>query len=86
MAKQNALQKAESRMVIAHEGHLFRADANTICTVKTLMDYGKSFTLLDTNGNPVIITDPQSFLDRLIARNQESLNAYHSTYKTFERK
>ena len=86
VAKQNALQKAESRMVIAHEGHLFRADANTICTVKTLMDHSSTFTLLDTNGNPVVINDPQNFLDRLIERNQESLNAYHNTYKTFERK
>ena len=50
------------------------------------MDHSSTFTLLDTNGNPVVINDPQNFLDRLIERNQESLNAYHNTYKTFERK
>jgi len=41
---------------------------------------------LDTNHNPVEITDPDDFLGKLIERNQESLNAYKQIYQTFTRK
>ncbi len=35
VAKKNALERAESRQIIAYNGHLFRADPQTICLVKT---------------------------------------------------
>ena len=60
VAKRNALEKANSRMVMAYNGNLFRADANT--------------------------TDADNFLERLIERNQEALNAYHQMYETFTKK
>ena len=60
VAKRNALEKANSRMVMAYNGNLFRADANTI--------------------------DADNFLERLIERNQEALNAYHQMYETFTKK
>ena len=36
VAKRNALERAESRQIFAYNGHLFRADAETICLVQTL--------------------------------------------------
>ena len=36
VAKKNALERAESRQIIAHNEHLFKADAQTICLVKSL--------------------------------------------------
>ena len=86
VAKRNALEKAHSRQVIAYEGHLFRADAQTICLVRTLIESLDRFCVLDTNHNPVEITNPNEFLGRLIERNQESLNAYKQIYETFTRK
>ena len=86
VAKRNALEKAHSRLVLAHDGHLFRADAGTICLVRTLKETNGSFFLLDTNENPVEIKDADGFLQKLIARNQEALNAYHQMYETFTRK
>jgi hypothetical protein len=86
VAKRNALEKANSRQVMAYKGHLFRADALTICLVRTLKESQDTFCVLDTNHNPVEITDPTEFLSVLIERNQESLNAYQQIYETFTRK
>lgn len=86
VAKRNALEKAHSRQVLAYEGHLFRADPQTISLVRTLKETNDKFFVLDTNSNPVEITSPDNFLAKLIERNQETLNAYHQMYKTFSKK
>ena len=83
IAKRNALEKAHSRQVMVYNEHIFKADPDTICLVETLKKNNDKFFVLDTNNNPVEITEPDEFLSLLIARNQESLNAYHQLYKTF---
>ena len=86
IAKRNALEKAHTRQVMVYGERIFRADAQTICLVKTLKETRDKFFVLDTNDNPVEITDPEDFLSKLIERNQESLNSYHQMHKAFERK
>ena len=86
IAKRNALEKAHSRQIIVYNEHIFRADPQTICLVKTLKASADKFFILDTNNNPVEIHDPEDFLKKLIERNQECLSSYHQMYKTFERK
>ena len=86
VAKRNGLEKAHSRQVLSYNGHLFRADPQTICLVRTLKETNSSFFILDANDNPVEIKDADDFLNRLIARNQEALNTYHQKYITFTRK
>ena len=86
VAKRNALERAESRQIFAYTGHLFRADAETICLVQTLKQHKDSFYILDTNNNPCEIKDPANFLNKLIERNQETLNAYHQINESFKRR
>ena len=86
VAKRNALEKAQARQVLAYNGHLFRADPQTICVARTLKENNSKFFILDTNSNPVEIKDPDDFLEKLIERNQEALNTYHQMYETFTRK
>jgi len=86
VAKKNALERAESRQIIAHNEHLFKADAQTICLVKTLSEQKDTFFMLDTNKNPCEIKDPAEFLNKLIERNQETLNAYSQIHETFKRR
>ena len=86
IAKRNALEKAHSRLVVVYNGHIFRADAGTICLVRTLKETNSSFFILDTNQNPVEITDPEEFLQTLIERNQEAISSYHQMSKTFEKR
>ena len=86
VAKRNALEKANSRQILVYNEHIFRSDPQTICLVKTLKENNSTFFILDSNNNPVEITDADDFLERLIERNQEALNAYHRMYETFTKK
>ena len=86
IAKRNAIEKAKTRQIVVYNEHIFRADPQTICLVKTLSELEDTFFILDTNQNPVEIKDPQDFLSKLIQRNQESLSSYHQMYSTFDRK
>lgn len=84
--KKNALEKLRSRQLMAYNGRLFRADANTINLVSTLKDHSSDFYVLDVNDNPCNITEPGVFLTRLIERNQETLNAYHQLHQDLANK
>jgi len=84
--KKNALEKMRSRQIVAYNGRLFQADANTINVVQTFKVQTKSFYMLDTNDNPCHITDPDEFLRILIERNQETLNAYHQLHEDLKNK
>ena len=86
VAKRNALEKANSRMVVVYNEHIFRADPETINLVNVLKENNSKFFVLDTNNNPVEITNPEEFLKTLIERNQESLSSYHQMAKTFEQR
>ena len=79
--KKNALEKLKSRQIIAYNGRLFRADADTINVVQTFKAHSKEFYMLDTNDNPCHIIDPDEFLRILIERNQETLNSYHQLHE-----
>lgn len=86
LTKSNALHKAQSDIVTVYRNHIFRADAETICLVRTLAETNPSFFVLDTNNNPVEITDPEELLKLLVQRNQSALNQYHQTYNMIKQK
>ena len=81
LQKANALKKAESDQILVYKNHIFRADAETICFVRTASEGRSSFFMLDSNSNPVEITEPSDFLELLLQRNQSALNTYHQLYQ-----
>ena len=85
-AKDNALEKMRSRQLMAYNERLFKADADTINLVSTMKQHHKDFFVLDVNENPCHIKDPDDFLQRLIQRNQETLNAYHQLHEDLSNK
>ena len=87
VAKRNALEKANARLVVVYNEHIFRADSQTINLVKTLSEVHTSpFYVLDSNNNPVEISNPKEFLQILVQRNQEAISSYHQMSKTFAKK
>ena len=84
--KKNALEKMRSRQIVAYNGRLFQANAETINVVQTFKAHSKDFYMLDTNNNPCHITDPDEFLRILIERNQETLNTYHQLHQDLKNK
>ena len=85
-SKKNALEKMRSRQIIAYNGRLFRADAETINVVQTFKSHSKKFYMLDTNDNPCHITNPEEFLRLLIERNQETLNSYNQLFEDLKKR
>jgi len=85
-AKKNALEKLRSRQTIAYNERLFCADADTINLVSTLKQIKDEFYVLDINDNPCHIKEPKVFLEKLIERNQETLNAYHLLHQDLANK
>ena len=85
-AKNNALEKMRSRQLLAYNERLFKADADTINLVSTLKQHNKDFFVLDVNDNPCHLKDPDDFLQKLIERNQETLNAYHQLHEDLSNK
>ena len=73
-------------MIVVYKEQIFRADPETINLVNVLKENNSKFFVLDTNNNPVEITNPEEFLKTLIERNQESLSSYHQMAKTFEQR
>ena len=63
IAKRNELEKAHSRQILVYNEHIFHADADTICLVKTLKDVKEKFFVLDTNKNPVDLSPRTQVLD-----------------------
>ena len=87
IAKRNALEKAHSRLVVVYNEHIFRADAETINLVKTMEEVHSSpFYILDTNNNPMEVSNSKELLHVLVERNQEAMNSYHQMSKTFEKR
>ena len=85
-AKNNALEKMRSRQLLAYNERLFKADADTINLVSTLKQHNKDFFVLDVNDNPCHLKDPDDFLQKLIERNQETLNTYHQLHEDLSTK
>jgi hypothetical protein len=85
-AKQNALEKARSRQIVAYNNHLFRADAETINLISVLKQQQDKFFVLDVNQNPCEIDNAEEFLTLLISRNQETLNQYHTLYQQLKQR
>jgi hypothetical protein len=87
IAKRNALEKAHSRLVVVYNEHIFRADAETINLVKTMEEVHSSpFYILDTNNNPMEVSNSKELLHVLVGRNQEAMSSYHQMSKTFEKR
>lgn len=87
ISKRNELEKLRSRQILIYQEHIFRADPDTINLVNNLIDYNSNFfIILDTNDNPVKISNPKEFLRLLLERNQESLNSYHLIHQQFAKK
>jgi hypothetical protein len=84
--KKNALEKLHSRQIVAYQGKIFRANPETINLVQTFKAHNKEFFMLDTNGNPAHITNPEEFLQLLMQRNQEALNTYHQLFEDLKQK
>ncbi len=75
--KSTLKQRALVLQTVHYNNGVFHADPTTISFVKTLIDKGKTFSIiLDTKENPIEITDLADFLEALLSAYTESINEY----------
>lgn len=70
------------QLTYAHNGGLFKIDPQLISFVKLVIDQDvdRPMVLIDSNGNPIEITDKKGFYDEIFNRYFEATNIYHSEY------
>tara|TARA_S200002703_G_scaffold61943_1_gene53835 strand:- start:2561 stop:2908 length:348 start_codon:yes stop_codon:yes gene_type:complete len=78
--KRNGLEKANNKLIFAYNGGLFRADPTTILFVK-MHSADRDLIMLDTNQNPIKITDTEGFLTKSESCYFEAMNEYHQLYE-----
>jgi hypothetical protein len=65
----------------ASNGGIFKINPALICFVKTVIDKGKTrVVLIDSNENPIEITNTQDFYDAIFNKYFEATNLYHTEY------
>ena len=85
--KKNALEKLRSQKILIYNSHIFRADPATIALASALMrSQPEKIYMIDTNDNPCEISDPADFLEKLLEKNQASVNAYHQYHSKFKKR
>lgn len=79
--KENIKLKMEAMLSYGINGGIFKSDPELISFVSFISSSGKdSVVLIDINGNPIEITDLESFKNELLSRYFEATNFYHVEY------
>lgn len=79
--KENIKLKVDSMLGYAINGGLFKANPELISFVKMIIDSGRpAAVFIDINGNPIEISDLQSFYENLMDRYFKATNYYHVEY------
>lgn len=70
----------------AKNGGIFKIDPTLICFVKMAIDQDKHrIVLIDSNNNPIVLDDLQSFYDEIFNKYFEATNLYHTEYSKLKR-
>jgi hypothetical protein len=79
--KENIKIKVDSMLTYAVNGGIFKSSPELISFVKIILDSKKkSVVLIDTNGNPIEITNIKDFYENLLDRYFSATNFYYAEY------
>ena len=79
--KEDLKLKVNNMLVHSYNGGIFRASQELITFLKLLLDQERTrVILIDENGNPIEVTDLQSFFDDIFSKYFEATNYYHLEY------
>lgn len=82
------LEEYNQKLVYYTNGATFKVDYNLINFAKNLIDLGhiNDIVFIDSNNQPVIISDVQDFLDNLLSVYFESVNEYYTKFVDIKKK
>lgn len=76
-------EKIDGRLTLGHNGGIFKIDRNLISFVQFLIEQERTndVVLLDSNENPILISDLAAFRDEILDRYFTSTNEYYQEYE-----
>jgi len=84
--KENLKIKVDTMTTMAINGGLFKASRELITFMQMIIDRGwQSVVLIDENGNPIEITDLETFRDELLDRYFNATNYYNLEYNNLRK-
>ena len=84
--KSNLKLKYANDLVFSYNGGIFNITQQLISFVSSLVNLGKSSSVLvDNNGNPVEVSDLTKFQEDIIERYYEASNSFLSEYKALQK-
>lgn len=80
-------EKNEARLTYGFNGGIFKIDQSLITFVQILVDQGRisGVPLIDSNGNPILVDDLNSFKDEIIDRYFTSTLEYYEQYQKLKK-
>jgi len=79
--KEDLKLNLSNMLTYANNGGIFKIDQSLICFVKAIIDQGKErIVLIDSNENPIVVTDIKEFYNEIFNRYFEATNLYHTEY------
>lgn len=80
-------ERVDAKLTIGHNGGIFKVDRSLITFVQFLIDQGRTtdVPLLDSNENPVLVTDLMSFRDEILDRYFTATYEYYQEYEKIKK-
>jgi hypothetical protein len=80
-------ESADAKLTYGHQGGIFKIDRNLITFVQFLVDQERTenVVLLDTNDNPIMVSDVIKFRDEILDRYFTATAEYHQEYEKLKK-
>lgn len=80
-------EKLDAKLTYGHAGGIFKIDHSLIAFVQMLIDQDRvdNVPMIDSNGNPVVVTDLVKFKDEIFDRYFSASSEYLSEYEKIKK-
>jgi hypothetical protein len=80
-------EKIDAKLTFGHNGGIFKIDRSLITFVQMLIDQGRTsgVPLIDSNENPILVDNLESFRDEILDRYYTSTLEYFEQYQALKK-
>lgn len=83
--RENSKLKLKNHLVYSQNGGLFKITQDFISFIFALSQSKESSVILDSNENPILIKNLQTFFEEILSIYQEAMNEYLIEYEKFKK-
>lgn len=80
-------ERIDSKLTYGYNGGIFKIDRSLITFTQMMLDQGRTegVPILDSNENPILITDVEKFRDEILDRYFTSTLEYYESYEKLKK-